>query len=207
MSTAIATSEMPAIVPQARAAPRRVTADELLALPNEKDFELVDGRLVERFGGARSSSLAIKVACLILEWSKSRAAGYVFECSCGYQCFSKSPDNVRKPKVSFIRFGRLPGEVVPEGYITIAPDLAIEVLSPNDLASNVDSKVEEYLQAGVRLVWVVQPDSKTVLIYRANGTIAGLREADELSGEDVLPGFRCRVHEIFRQFAAETKVV
>jgi Uma2 family endonuclease len=104
---------------------------------------------------------------------------------------------VRKPDVSFIRFGRLPGEEVPQGHIPIAPDLAVEVISPNDLAYDIDERVADYLGAGTRLVWVVNPVQRTVLIYRHDGSIAGVREGGELSGEDVVPGFRCPVHSLF----------
>jgi Uma2 family endonuclease len=104
---------------------------------------------------------------------------------------------VRKPDVSFLCSGRLPGNRPARGYDAIPPDLAVEILSPRDLASDIDMKVEEYLRAGVRLVWVVNPDARTVRIHRADRTITGLHEGDELSGEDVLPGFACKVAEIF----------
>ena len=79
----------------------------------------------------------------------------------------------------------------------LAPDLAVEVISPNDLASEVNEKIDEYLSAGVSLVWVIDPDSKTVSVYRKDGSTARLRESDELSGEDVIPGFSCKVNDIF----------
>ena len=73
----------------------------------------------------------------------------------------------------------------------------MEVLSPNDRDYETDQKIEDFLRAGVRLVWVINPETRTVLIYRADGTISGLREQDELSGEDVVQGFRCRVGDLF----------
>jgi Uma2 family endonuclease len=96
-----------------------------------------------------------------------------------------------------IRKGRLPGERFPEGYVRIAPDLAVEVISPNDLAYEVDDKVEEYLRAGVRLVWVVNPQTRTVRIHRADGSIAQRREGEDLTGDDVLPGFVCPLAAVF----------
>ena len=80
----------------------------------------------------------------------------------------------------------------------IVPDLAVEVVSPNDLSEEVEEKVDEYLRAGVRLVWVVHPQRKTIRIHRADGTVQDLRQTDELSGEDVIAGFRCPVSEVFR---------
>jgi Uma2 family endonuclease len=121
----------------------------------------------------------------------------VFPEGTSFQCFPDEPDKVRRADVSFIRFGRLTREQPPEGHIRLAPDLAVEVVSPNDLAYDVDSKVEDYLQAGVRLVWVVNPVTRTVRVHRPDGPGATLRADDELTGGDVLPGFSCRIRELF----------
>ena len=84
----------------------------------------------------------------------------------------------------------------------VAPDLAVEVASPNDLGRELRVKVEEYLRAGVRLVWLVDPETRSIEVVRADGGVARLYEQDELSGEDVLPDFRCRVAELFAPAAA-----
>ena len=84
----------------------------------------------------------------------------------------------------------------------IPPDLAVEVVSPNDLAYDVESKVVEYLDASVALVWVIDPEARTVRIYRRDGSISWLREHGELSGEEVLPGFQCRVAANFPEKTA-----
>lgn len=173
------------------------TPDELLAMPDGDLYELVDGQLVERSMGARSSFIGNRLSRLVTDHCEAHRLGWILGPECGYRCIPDHPRTVRKPDVSFIRFGRLPGEEVPEGDIQIAPDLAVEVISPNDLSYKVDRKIAEYLASGVRLVWVVSPAARTVLIYRGDGSIQGLREPDDLSGEDVLPGFRCRVGEIF----------
>jgi Uma2 family endonuclease len=97
---------------------------------------------------------------------------------------------------------------IPDDLLTlpdrkyIPPDLAVEVVSPNDLAYDVESKVVEYLDANVALVWVIDPEARTVRIYRRDGSISWLREQGELSGEDVLPGFQCRVATIFPEKTA-----
>jgi Uma2 family endonuclease len=91
----------------------------------------------------------------------------------------------------------LPNDLSPKGHIEIFPDLVVEVVSPNDFASEVDNKVEEYLQAGVRLIWVVYPQSKHVLVYRSGSVVQRLGVEDELSGEDVLPDFRLAISAIF----------
>ena len=111
---------------------------------------------------------------------------------------------MRRPDVSFIRKERLPEGPTSEGYIYIPPDLAVEVISPNDLAYEVDHKVVEYLDAGVALVWVINPEARTVRIHRRSGSLGWLREEDELSGEDVLPGFRCRVSKLFPEKSGTT---
>jgi len=93
--------------------------------------------------------------------------------------------------------GRLPDDRVPVGHIRIAPDLAVEVVSPTDIQYDVDRKVAEYLEVGVKLVWVINPDTRVVLIYRGDGSISGVREGGELDGESAVPGFRCRVADLF----------
>lgn len=176
---------------------KQYTPEDLLVMPDGDDYELVDGELVRRNMGANSSRIVTKAITLIGKYNEATPRGWLFNTDCGYQCFPDAPNKVRKPDVSFVCFGRFPNEQVPDGYIELPPDLSIEVLSPNDLDYETDLKVEELLAAGVRLIWVINPESHTVLVYRANGSIVGLREYDELSGEDVLPGFRCRVAELF----------
>src|SRR5262249_47144957 len=92
---------------------------------------------------------------------------------------------------------RLPAERLVDGQLTVPPDLAIEVVSPNDLAYEVEGKVQEYREAGVRLLWIVYPPTRAVYIHRSDGSIAVARADDDLTGEDLLPGFRCRVSDLF----------
>ncbi|HWE39259.1 MAG TPA: Uma2 family endonuclease [Isosphaeraceae bacterium] len=179
------------------------TPEDLLAMPDGDRFELVDGHLVERPMGAISSLVGAEILRLVGNYNREHRLGHVFGADGGFQCFPDDPGRVRKPDVSFLRRGRLPREEVPDGYVGIAPDLAVEVLSPNDQHYETSGKIEEYLSVGVRLIWVVDPVSRTVLISRADRTIQGLRDSDELSGEDVLPGFRCRVAEVFEPMRAE----
>jgi Uma2 family endonuclease len=173
------------------------TPEDLLAMPNEKDFELVDGKLVERNMGALASWVGCELAGLIRDFLKSDPIGLLFGADTGYQCFSDAPARLRRPDVSFVRNGRLPGNVPPDGLIRIAPDLAVEVMSRNDVVLDVDQKLEDYLRAGVPLVWLVNPNLHVVHVYRANGSANYLHEGDELTGEDVLPGFRCQVSDLF----------
>ena len=171
------------------------TPDDLLTMPDGDQYELVDGHLVARSMGTWAGTVEVKLTILIYNLVVSKSGGHVFSSAASYRCFPG--DRVRKPDVSFIAAGRLPDGRVPEGHITIIPDLAVEVVSPTDLQYDVDRKVADYLAVGVRLVWVVNPDTRVVLIYRLDGSIAGAREGGDLDGEGVIPGFRCPVAALF----------
>ena len=173
------------------------TPEELLTKPNGDRYELVDGRLVERDMGAQSSRIATILIRLLDMHATAHNLGLVFATDCGYQIFADRPNQVRFPDSSFIARGRLPDDRAPAGHVRIPPDLVVEVVSPRDTACELDQKVEEYLQAGVRLLWVVYPSTRRVMVYRKTGGISRLGPADELSGEDVLPGFACRVADLF----------
>ncbi len=173
------------------------TPEELLELPDNRHFELVNGKLVERHMSALAGFVGARVIHHLVDFVDSNPVGDVFDSEASYQCFPQEQGRVRKPDISFIRSGRLPPEQLAQGHVRIAPDLAVEILSPNDLVYEVDEKVKEYLQAGVHLVWVIDPEARTVTIHRANGTKDILIESQNLSGEDVIPGFHCRVQDLF----------
>ena len=175
----------------------RVSADDLAAMSDEARYELVDGELEERAMGSESSCIAAELLYLLRDVLRAKRLGILFGADCGYQCFPDDPNRVRFPDASFVLADRLPGGKAPKGYIRIAPDLAVEVLSPNELAWKIDLKIEQYLDAGVRLVWVINPETRTARVHRADGTITGLSESDDLSGEDVIPGFRCPLSALF----------
>lgn len=181
----------------------RCTPEDLLTMRDGDLYELVDGELVERNMGGKSSWIGGELHGNLWSFNKDARLGWVFPADASYQCFQEDPTRVRRPDTSFIRFGRLPGEQPPDGHIRTVPDLAVEVVSPNDLYSEVRTKVEEYLRAGVRLVWVIDPDTRSVDVRRADGSVSQLGEKDELTGEDVLPGFRCAVRDLFPPLPAE----
>jgi Uma2 family endonuclease len=184
MSTAVATTV-------------RITPEDLLDMPDEKAYELVRGQLVERNTGLESSWVGGRLLVRLGRSCEEHTLGWVFNADNGYQCFRHDPSLVRRPDVSFIRFGRLPGEKLPDGWAKIPPDLAVEIVSPNDRAYELDEKIEEYREAGVSLAWVINPKSRTVRVHRGDGSVSYLREGEELSGEDIVPGFRCPLREIF----------
>jgi Uma2 family endonuclease len=112
-----------------------------------------------------------------------------------YRCFGDD-DHARKPDASFIRKSRLPPGWIRQGYFEIAPDLAVEVTSINDIVRNMEEKVDEYLDAGIPLVWVIHPEARTAMIYRGDGSVQRLHEQDALQGEDILPGFQVRLGDL-----------
>lgn len=109
---------------------------------------------------------------------------------------SRDPDTLRIPDVSFVSAARLPGDEVPETFWPLAPDLAVEIVSPHDRAEDVHSKVREYLDAGTRMVWVLWPKRRSVTVYGVGGDSRELGPEDALDGDDVLPGLRVRVAEL-----------
>jgi Uma2 family endonuclease len=107
--------------------------------------------------------------------------------------------NQRLPDIGFVSAARIPEEGQPLGIWDIPPDLAVEVVSPNDVYVKVTSKVDEYLAAGVKQVWLISPEGKSVTIYRSPFDVTVFQEDMELVSEDLFPGFRCPLSEIFKQ--------
>ena len=176
---------------------QRYTPEDLLAMPDGHRFDLVDGHLVERNMGAESSWIALQINRYLGNYAETSQHGLVLGPDCGYQIFPDDPNRVRFPDGAFIRSGRLPNDVLPRGHIRVVPDLVLEVVSPNDLAWEVDRKVTEYLQACVPLVWVFYPDTRTVSVYRAGGKAARLGVGETISDAEVFPGFTCLVADAF----------
>lgn len=175
----------------------RVTPDELLALPDGKSFELVDGDLVERSMSAMSSLVGMTVGQKLGEHCALLDLAWIFGADQGFRCFADEPDRVRKPDVAVVLKTRLSAGQLETGFLPIAPDLAVEVISPDERAEDMERKVLENLSAGVRLVWIVYPSTRSVHVFRAEGRLSVLREAETLDGGDVLPGFSVRVADLF----------
>jgi Uma2 family endonuclease len=176
---------------------RIYTPEDLLTMPEGEHYELVGGELVEKNMGARESRVHVLLSTRLENWSGDGEHGVVLDSETGYRCFPDDPRKVRRPDVSFIRAERYSDELL-EGHVPIPPDLAVEVISPNDLFYEVNQKVGEYQRAGVALIWVIDPNSRTVQVIEGDRPQVRLTEADELTGGSVLPGFRCPVRELFR---------
>ncbi len=174
----------------------RTTPEELLAMPDGKSYELVDGQLVERHMGAKSSRVGIRLSSRLDRFCEEHDRGIVWPADNGYQCFPHAPGLVRKPDVSFVRSGRLPGDIEPDGWVRIPPDLVVEVVSPNDSASEIEERLADYRKVRVPLIWVIYPETRTARVHRADGSASDLLEGDDLFGEDIIPGFRCPLSEI-----------
>jgi len=171
--------------------------DDLLAMSDGDRYELIDGVPVEKHMGAESDEIGMALGSLLKRFIREHKLGHVFGAKTGYVCFPSDPKLLRLPDVSYIAAGRLKGDKAPQGHITIAPDLAVEVVSPRDPYVLIEAKVKEYRSAGVKLIWIITPEPKSVLIRRLDGTCAELDEAGTLSGEGVIPGLACPVAELF----------
>ena len=174
------------------------TPEDLLALPDYGRFELIDGHLVEHKVGAKSSYVATNLLVLMGYFVLSNNLGLVFQSDCGYQIFAEEPSRVRFADGSFMRRGGLPEDRPPQGHCRVAPELVIEAVSPNDTAYELEDKIAQWLGAGVRLVWVIYPETQRVQVHRPDGTVTKLQSEEQLVGEDVVPGFQCQVAEIFQ---------
>lgn len=176
-------------------APGLTTAKELERLPDtDRPTELVRGQLIVREPpGARHGDIVVSLIVVISQFVRARRLGRVLTES-GFVLFT-DPDTVRGPDISFVRLERMP-DPVPRGFVRVAPDLAIDVLSSSNRPGEVLEKVGDYLNAGTLLVWVVDPDRRQARGHRADGTISTINENERLDGEDVLPGFSCVLSEV-----------
>ncbi len=173
-----------------------MTAEELLYanVPNKRT-ELVRGRLiVHELRGCRHGYVVANLAFRLSQHSDLSGAGAVVVGGVGFT-LRRDPDTVRGPDVAFVRSDRLP-QANPNTYLEFAPDLVVEVLSPSDRPGEVLAKVGDWLDAGARLVWAIDPERRIARVYRADGTEHILEETDQLLGEDVLPGFSCTLAAI-----------
>jgi Uma2 family endonuclease len=177
---------------------RKYTIEDLWELSHRTDkrLELVRGELRELAPANFEHGLvAGKLQVLVGQFVLSQRLGYVVTAETGF-VLSEQPATVRAPDMAYVSRERV-GESNVQRFADFAPDLVAEVVSPSDTFSSVAEKVEDWLSAGVRIVWVIDPATKTVRVHRLGQPTQVLHEQDTLSGEDVLPGFACRVSELF----------
>lgn len=177
---------------------QKITAEDLLRLPDDSfRYELVKGELIKMApAGDEHGDLAMEVGGHIWQHVKTHKLGKVYAAETGFQ-ISSNPDTVRAPDVAFVSQQRI-DEVGPvRGYRPGAPDLAIEVISPNDTYTEVQDKVLTWLEAGARMVVVLNPRRRTVTVYRSRTDIIVLTEEDMLDGQDVVPGWTLPIKDLF----------
>jgi D-threonine aldolase len=190
----VATQEKPAAPPEKPNAP-----EDLLALSKDQRYELLDGQLIELPDlGADGSLVVATVLTLLRQFSYEKKLGAVLGSECAYQIFGANANRVRRPDGAFVRRGRLPDDRAPRGVVRIVPDLVVEVVSPKDSAEDVDQRVTDFLGAGVPLVWVVFPRTKQVHVFHGGRNALRLAATEELTGEEILPGFSCPVGVLFQ---------
>jgi Uma2 family endonuclease len=177
------------------------TWQEALELPDGERYEVINGELRERKMSLRSSAIATMLSHLLLLWVQRGHPGTVAGSDGGYTIFSWMPGDVRMPDVSFISASRMP-ELPDRGWGDVAPEFAAEVVSPNDRITDAEDKVQDYIRAGVDLVWVIVPSTRSVHVWRSDGSRAVLRDGQTLTGEGTLPGFEVGVTELFGEQTA-----
>ncbi len=178
-----------------------LTVDEFARLPEPEDGskqELIRGEVVTMPAPGFSHGIVqVNIATLLKVFAKQHKLGRV---TVGSGTITEhGPDSVRGPDVAFWSYERLPQKQVPEVYPDVAADLCVEVKSPSTTTTKTTLKVREYFKSGVRLVWVVDPEERTVTVYRKPGRGEVFWEDDTITGEDVLPGFSCPVAEFFSE--------
>ena len=174
-----------------------MTAHDLWLLPGSGvRRELVRGEVIEIMPpGGQHGAIAVVLAMLLRLWAKQTGGGYV-GVEAGYT-LAHNPDTVRGPDVSYVRAERIPATGVPEGFWELAPDLAVEVVSPSETAEEVREKVLDFLHAGTPLVWTIYPRTREVIIHTPDGVARTYGLGDTLAFSEILAGFDCSVAELF----------
>lgn len=174
------------------------TADDLLRMPDDGfRYELVRGELRKMSpAGHKHGRFSANVTSSLGPHVRTNNLGAVFAAETGFW-ISSDPDTVRAPDVAFVSKKRLDEVGDVEGYWPGAPDLVVEVISPSDTYTEVEEKVLEWLDAGARMVVVVNPRKRAVTVYRSLTDIVVLTESETLDGGDVVPGWLMAVRDIF----------
>jgi len=173
-------------------------ADVLELLDHEnRACELIDGTLVEKPVGAYESELAAILIGVIRDYLRGTKLGKVYAPDAAFRV---RPGRVRLPDVMFVHRDRIPtGGLGRPRILDVAPDLAIEILSPSNTAAEMSDKRMDYFSAGVRLVWEIDPFARQARVFTPDGRIVELGAADQLDGGDVLPGFAMRLTDLFAE--------
>jgi Uma2 family endonuclease len=179
---------------------RFITEDELLLMPDGSRCELIEGELRPMSPtGYEHGRSTINFGSILWMHVRENKLGDVLAAETGF-VIARTADGratVLAADVSFVAKGRIPADADTRRYLELAPDLVVETLSPSDTRREVEEKVAMWLKAGVRVVLTLDPDSRSVKVHRSESDIISLSNEDELDLDDVVPGFRCRVSNIF----------
>lgn len=176
----------------------QLTIADYEALPPAPDRirELSDGELIEMtFPNLRHNRIAGEMFAALRDYARRSKQGRAFLMNSG---FALGPGTLRGPDAAFVKNDRL-GGYRAEKYFEGGPDLVVEVMSPNDTASDVHLRLRQFFAAGTQAAWVVFPEEKTLEIWTANGTVQTLGEGDTLTAPELLPGFELRIAELFAE--------
>lgn len=174
------------------------TAEELFKMPDDGfRYELVKGELKKMTPtGSKHGAIVARLTTALGQYVEANTLGELFGAETGFKLAS-NPDTVRAPDIAFIGRKRVPSAGLPDKFWSGPPDLAVEVLSPDDTVYEVEEKVDEWLSAGAQAVWVVNPRKQTVAVHRLQAPVRTFTAKDRLDGEDVLPGFSCDLAKVF----------
>ena len=187
------TATLPAVEPVKPSIVRH-TPDDVIRLEEQGLYELVDGQLVEKGMSSLANETVGIITFRLGMYREQTSAGKIYP-EQSFQCFPHDPELIRRPDISFVATARLSG-VAEEGHIKIAPDLVVEVISPNDKVYELEEKLQNYRSAGVKLIWIVNPKHRWVRVFTADRTFTELNENDPIIGGDVLPGFAATVRDL-----------
>lgn len=178
---------------------RPITGEELAAMPDIGPCELIDGRIVPMTPtGGEHGMAELSFGEALRTFARAHGLGRVLVGEVGIFT-QRNPDRVRAADVLFISNARYSRWGNVRGFLDVAPDLIVEILSPTDRSMDTMQKLREYFAIGVRLVWVADPEARIVYAYRSLTDVREFREGGDLTGDDVLPGFSVPVAELFAQ--------
>ena len=194
----VATVPRQVMIPSARPRAKLITGKKLLAMGDIGPCELIDGRIVPMVPtGNEHGVVEFNLGRHIGNFVAAHKLGWVSGGEVGIYT-RRNPDRVRGADIAFVSRERLAGRP-PKGFLTVAPDLVVEIVSPDDRWQSMRDKLEEYFAIGVQRVWIVEPDNRDVLVYRSSTEMHKYGEGDILAGEGALAGFALPIAELFEE--------
>lgn len=175
-----------------------MTADELFLMKDDGfRYDLLKGEMRKLSpAGSEHGAIIVRLTVALGQYVEENDLGEVFAAETGFKLAS-NPDTVLGPNLAFVSNEKIPPTGIPVKFWPGAPDLAVEVISPGNTHREIEEKIEAYLATGVRIVWIISPKNRNVIIHRSNSEPVMLTESDTLDGQDVVPGFRYSIAKLF----------